>query len=303
VITRREADTDGLPPGRWRLTSPYDTDARCGGKRDTFWNGYKVHVSETCERPHTDQTEPASRRPHLITTVATTDGSVPDVAMTEPIHQMLDRRGLLPAEHYLDSGYPSAELISRSATDFGIALITPVLADHSPQARAGAGFDRAAFAIDFDSHQATCPQGQTSSSWSPATQRGTDTIVITFASATCGPCPVREQCTTSQTRRRQLTVHPRAVHEAQRAARADQETQDWQRKYALRAGVEGTIHQGIAVTDLRHTRYRGLAKTHLKHVFSAVALNLIRLNAWWNDHPLDRTRTSHLARLELTLAA
>lgn len=25
---RREADTDGLPPGRERLTSPYDTDAR-----------------------------------------------------------------------------------------------------------------------------------------------------------------------------------------------------------------------------------------------------------------------------------
>jgi hypothetical protein len=223
--------------------------------------------------------------------------------MTEPIHQMLDRRGLLPAEHYLDSGYPSAQLMSGSLTNFGITLITPVLADHSPQARAGAGFDRAAFAIDFDREQATCPQGQTSSSRNPTTQRGTDTIVITFATSTCGPCPVREQCTTSRTRRWQLTVHPQAVHEAQRAARADQETQDWQATYALRAGVEGTIRQGIAVTDLRHARYRGLAKTHLQHVFAAVALNLIRLDAWWNGHPLDRTRTSHLTRLELALAA
>jgi hypothetical protein len=50
-------------------------------------------------------------------------------------------------------------------------------------------------------------------------------------------------------------------------------------------------------------RYCGQDKTHLQHVFSAVALNLIRLNAWWNGHPLDRTRTSHLTRLELTLAA
>jgi hypothetical protein len=33
VITRREADVHGLPPGRSRLTSPYDSDARCGGKR------------------------------------------------------------------------------------------------------------------------------------------------------------------------------------------------------------------------------------------------------------------------------
>jgi hypothetical protein len=35
----------------------------------------------------------------------------------------------------------------------------------------------------------------------------------------------------------------------------------------------------------------------------AVALNLIRLEAYWTGIPLDRRRTSHLARLELGLAA
>jgi Transposase domain (DUF772) len=44
VVKRREADVEGLPPGRWRLTSPYDLDARWGVKRDTFWNGYKVQT-------------------------------------------------------------------------------------------------------------------------------------------------------------------------------------------------------------------------------------------------------------------
>jgi hypothetical protein len=58
----------------------------------------------------------------------------------------------------------------------------------------------------------------------------------------------------------------------------------------------------VAVTGMRHARYRGLAKTRLEHANAAVALNLIRLHAWWNGHPLDRTRTSHLARLELALA-
>ncbi|MGW2207431.1 hypothetical protein [Streptomyces sp. NPDC001774] len=43
-------------------------------------------------------------------------------------------------------------------------------------------------------------------------------------------------------------------------------------------------------------------KTHLEHVYSAVALNLIRLHTWSQAKPLDRARTSHLARLELTLA-
>jgi hypothetical protein len=82
-----------------------------------------------------------------------------------------------------------------------------------------------------------------------------------------------------------------------------QQTKDRNTDYALRAGVEGTIRQAVAVTDLHQARYRSLAKTHLEHIYSAVALNLIRLHAWWNGHPLDRTRTTHLTRLELRLAA
>jgi Transposase DDE domain/Transposase domain (DUF772) len=319
VIKRREAQVEGLPPGRSRITSPYDLDARWGVKRDTFWNGYKVHVTETCDTSairdddtatssdsgsegHGDDGE-AAPPPHLIVNVETTDATVPDSQMTAPIHARLAGRDLRPAEHYVDSGYPSAELLVSSLAGFGIALVTPMLADTSPQARAGAGFDRTAFAIDFDAQQATCPQGHASSSWNPVTQRGTDTIVITFAKGTCGPCPVRAQCTTSASGRRQLTLHPREIHQAQLAARATQGTKDFQARYALRAGVEGTIRQGVAVTGMRHARYRGLAKTRLEHTNAAVALNLIRLHAWWNGHPLDRTRTSHLARLELALAS
>ena len=53
----------------------------------------------------------------------------------------------------------------------------------------------------------------------------------------------------------------------------------------------------------RAVRYRGSAKTHLEHVFTAVALNLIRLDAHWQGRALDRTRTSQLERLAYTLAA
>ncbi|MEU7830551.1 MULTISPECIES: hypothetical protein [unclassified Nonomuraea] len=34
---------------------------------------------------------------------------------------------------------------------------------------------------------------------------------------------------------------------------------------------------------------------HLEHIVSAIAVNLIRLDNWWNGHPLERKRTSHLA--------
>lgn len=313
VIRAREADTDGLPPGRVRLTSPYDTDARWAAKGDELcWNGYKVHITETCDTPDSDTGDGDTgdcdtgdgERPNIIVGVATTDATVPDARMTEKIHAALAARDLLPAEHFVDSGYPSAALVVDSLARWGVTLVSPLLADTSRQARAGGGYDRGSFTIDFDSEQARCPQGQTSTWWNAVTQHGTDAIVIKFAAGTCRGCPVREQCTRSTSPKygRQLTVPPREVHDAQHAARASQDTPDWQARYTVRAGVEGTIRQGVAVTGMRRARYRGLPKTRLEHMYSAVALNLIRLDAYWNGNALDRTRTSHLARLDLALA-
>jgi hypothetical protein len=62
------------------------------------------------------------------------------------------------------------------------------------------------------------------------------------------------------------------------------------------------MHQA-ASHGARRPRYRGLPKTRLDHVYMACALNLLRLHAYWTGTPLDRRRTSHLARLELGLAA
>lgn len=320
VIKRREADKDGLPPGRSRLTSPYDTDARWGVKRDTFWNGYKVHLTETCHddppppqgpgHGHSDPVEasepamPGRRQhPNLITNVATTDATVADAAMTARIHEHLAQRGLAPDEHYVDSGYPSAKLVADAARLHGITLVSPMLTDCSRQAREGNGFHAAAFTIDWGHQQAVCPQGRRSTSWIPATQRDDEVIVVRFDTQTCRTCPVRPACTTAKRSGRVLTLKPRPLHETLAEARASQDTRSWQEKYRIRAGAESTMRQAVAVTGTRRTRYRGLAKTHLEHVYSAVALNLIRLDAYWNDKPLDRQRTSHLARLEQRLHA
>jgi transposase len=265
VIRLREADTDGLPPGRCRIISPYDTDARWGGKRDLTWPGYKLHISESCDAqaPAGPADDVPGTPPNLITNAATTDASVPDVAMTEPIHTDLAGRGVPPGEHYVDSGYPSADLLVSSLTDFGVRLVTPMLADTSPQARAGEGFDRSGFTIDWHAQQVTCPQRQASASWTPATQRGTDVIVVKFAGEVCQSCPVKAQCTTATRGGRQLTLRPRPVQEALDQARAEQSTTSWQRKYARRAGVESTIAQAVKVTDARHARYRGLPKVRV----------------------------------------
>jgi hypothetical protein len=288
--------------------SPYDVDARWGGKRDLTWCGYKLHVSESCDAdpptcPLTCGDWVPDQPPNLITNVATTDASVPDSVMTAPIHHDLAERDLLPDEHYVDSGYPSADLLVSSLTDNGVRLITPMLADTSPQARAGEGFDRTAFSVDWDARTVTCPQDKTNAWWTPASQRGTDVIVVKYAGEVCQPCPVKSTCTTATRDGRQLTLRPRQVQQALDAARAEQTTKQWQARYARRAGVEATIAQATKVTDTRRARYRGLAKTSLDHNTKAAALNLIRLDAWWNGEVLDPRRTSHLSRLELALAA
>jgi len=70
VVRAREADTDGLPPGRTRLSSPYDLDVRWAAGRakgeGVAWNGYKVHITETCDHPTRHRpagTQPAGTQP------------------------------------------------------------------------------------------------------------------------------------------------------------------------------------------------------------------------------------------------
>ena len=84
------------------------------------------------------------------------------------------------------------------------------------------------------------------------------------------------------------------------AARQQQTTADWQKRYQTRAGIEGTLSQGVRAFEWRRTRYWGLAKTHLQHLLTAAAINLGRLYAWLTGIPLAQTRTSRFAALALT---
>jgi transposase len=156
VIRRREKEPegDGLPPGHARIASPYDLDARRGVKREEFWLGYKLHITETCDdappctcpraaaRQHAQEGgRHANARehdkgcahlvfPNLITSVATTDATVTGNQMTGAIHDDLAEKNLAPGRHYLDSGYLSAAVVVSAPATWGIALIGPLLAGH-----------------------------------------------------------------------------------------------------------------------------------------------------------------------------
>ncbi|WP_330254551.1 IS1182 family transposase [Nocardia sp. NBC_00565] len=280
-------DRKDLPPAAIRYCSPYDEQARTGTKRDTSWNGYKVHLTETCEPD----------APHLITQVATTPAPVPDMVMTAAIHAGLAERDLLPEVHLVDAGYVDADLLIAARQEHGIELLGPAKSATGWQATADRGYTLSDFTIDWDNEQATCPQGATSRSWkADRSQDGIPVIRVRFPTAECQRCPVREQCTRSSSGRR-LTVRHRAQHQALQLARTEQQTEQWQQRYQHRAGVEGTIAQGIRACGLRRSRYRGLAKTSLQHLLTAAGLNLNRLNTWWETTSFAPTRTSHFTAL------
>ena len=105
-----------LPPAGERYDSPYDTEARYGNKRSTTWTGYKVHLTETCDKNSV----------HLITNVETTQGHISDTDQTQPIHEALSSKALLPEEHVMDAGYVDGPLLVESLENFGIKLVGPV---------------------------------------------------------------------------------------------------------------------------------------------------------------------------------
>lgn len=279
-----------LPAAREGIQSPFDPDARWSFKRSKDWTGYKVHLTECC----------GPDGPHLITDVQTTPATTPDVVLTEPVQTALLQRDLKPQQHLVDAGYPDAGALVSSAKR-GIDLVGPVPADTSWQARDPSGYDLSRFAIDWAARVVHCPQEQTSITWSPSKDsHGNAVIHVRFASSACDSCPQREHCTRARGPR-SLKLRPQAEHEALSRARARQATQSFWDTYSRRAGVEGTISQGVRCFDLRRTRYRGLAKTSLHAVIVAVALNLTRVAAWLAGQRPAGTRCSHFLALRPVL--
>src|SRR5437868_5914598 len=74
---------DNIPPPPKMICSPYDVEATYGRKLSTWWVGYKVHLTETCDE----------NSPRLITHVETSRAGNGDVDVTPVIHQALPGKG------------------------------------------------------------------------------------------------------------------------------------------------------------------------------------------------------------------
>ena len=289
---RSEADihwrteAEGVPPLAWFIASPYDPEVHFAKKRSTSWVGYKVHLTESCEE---DQ-------PHLITHVETTAAPVADGDVLETITYVLAADDL-PAVHLTDTGYVDAKRLLSSRTRYDVDLLerarrlSPPRAREQRLCRAGLHHRLEAAAGDLPGRADQCQlvpdagtQGQT----------GNPGQLRQFA---CKSCPHRLDCIDADGVRRTLTLQMPELQIALQAARHREKTAEFREQYGKRAGIEGTISQGVRAFDLRHSRYIGSAKTHLQHLLIAAAIDLSRIYCWLVGEPRAQTRQSAFTAL------
>lgn len=283
----RFREGSNLPPPAASLQTPYDVDARYGTKGGPAWIGYKTHFTETCDEA----------LPSLITVVSTTTPATSDVSQTPGIHEALAGKGILPAEHLVDNGFTSSDLVVEGRRVYDLELVGPMKPNNHWQQKEGQ-YDVSRFAIDWDREVATCPQGNESVNWKAGAWEGYDAVRITFSQRDCGRCEVRAKCVRSPSKNpRRLLIRPRAQFEVLQEIRRQQETPEWRARYLKRAGIEGTFSQGVRAMGLRQSRYRGRQKNHLQNLAIAAGINVQRLTDWLHEVPRATTRTSRFLAL------
>lgn len=272
------------------IESPYDTEARHSNKHQLSWTGYKVHLSETCDKD----------LPRLITNVLTTVATTQDVASTSDIQESLATKNLLPSRHFVDTGYVDAGLLVESSEKYGIELFGPTRLNPSWQSREG-GYDSSQFLIDWDHRKAVCPEGNESVYWyehQTNEQYSRSVVLIKFKVKDCLECPSRDKCVRNKAgHARRLKPPLRPEYEALAKTRKLFTTEEGKREYQNRAGVEGTLSQGVRRGSLRRSRYRGLQKTHLQEVATATGINLLRTINFLEGKPIAKTRVSRFSKL------
>ena len=218
-----------LAPVGERFDSPYDAEAKFGKKRSTNWQGYKVHLTETCGEDN----------PHLIINVITTAAFLPDTEVNFKIHENLKEKGLSPRIHLVDAGYPENEWVLKSHKQ-GIRVVGPARPNHHWQAKEGKGFALQDFIIDWEKKQVVCPEGKIGKNWSTANFDGKERYRVRFKSSDCLNCDKKINCTKSK-RWRVVSFAGREEQEFLEKTRLAQQSSEWQNLYRERAGIEGTM--------------------------------------------------------------
>lgn len=239
-----------------RVVSVVDPDMRHGRKSSSQRiDGYKTHLL-------TDHDS------ELVLGVSVTPANAPDGPQAAPLVEDARQAGVPVREVLGDTAYGDGD--TRVAVEEAGAKVT---AKTQPPAATGR-FAKTEFLIDPEGPSATCPAGHTTTCYgSSRDHKGRRILVMKFSAELCGPCPLRERCTSSS-EGRSLTLN---FHEGRlQAARADQARPSTRKKLRRRAVIERKIAEGRR-HGMGKSRYRGTRKVLLQERLTAGLLNLKRL--------------------------
>ena len=244
-----------------RIISTVDPEMRHGRKSaNTRFDGYKGHVA----------VEPATG---LITNIEVRPGNEYDGEAAEGlVNEQAERYDLTPQAIIGDHPYTDAERRQRFSQQ-GKEVVGRV----SKHNRRGC-FPKSAFQIDLIAGRITCPAGHSTCRYkSRLDKRGRPWRKFYFPREVCQSCPLRANCTSSQSTGRTISLHP---YEALlQAAQAYQETEEFKKRYrSARSTVERTIAH-LARHGFRQARYFGQAKVKLQTLWAAAGVNLQPLMA------------------------
>jgi hypothetical protein len=261
------------PPGA--IHTPYEPEAEWSSKstlkgKDKSWVGTKLTQAETVVAPRRQRGEPTCC---FLTAMVTQRATESDKAGMAQVFAEQHNMGLAkPQVLYGDGAYISAEGLHEAQCE-GRELLGPAPA--SPDR--GQVYTVEAFDVQVEERSALCPAGHRSRQCSRLQEAasGKVTFRLEWNIAQCGPCAQFAACVSPPQRHRTLVVGEH--HTLLQQRRRDMQTEAFQRQMHHRNAIEGTGSELVRGYDLRHARYRGVAKVRLQNYFIGAACNVHRL--------------------------
>jgi hypothetical protein len=250
---------EGTAPDR--TLSVTDPEMRYGHKSKAFrFEGYKVQVT----------TEPTSE---LIVDIADVAAPGSDGQHLTAMVERVETHAEVVVERVIGDGAHASGANRAWCADHQpqpIDLVAPLSQPPDPAVH------KSAFAIDLQTGQATCPQGQQVAGQAGPGEPDRPTWLFQFERAVCQVCPLFARCVRSKTAGRSVRTEPYESY--LQAARQRQPTAEFREQYRMRPAVERKQAE-LVRHGLRETRYLGHAKRQLQRLWTGAAVNLKRLFA------------------------
>jgi len=211
------------------LQSPDDWEATYRQKRGQDHIGYVTNLTETCHPENPFQ---------LVVKVQTDSNNADDAAMlAEALPSLKERTDV--DEMHTDGGYNSPE-VDNVMCEHQVQQTQTAIRGRKP-ADEKLGLENFEWQTDADgrpSQSVTCPHGQQAEVTSG---RKEGRYLASFNSASCGSCPLRDQCPTVSLKRRPENVLRFSQQDVNVALRRQRCTDERANERHLRPAVEATV--------------------------------------------------------------